>query len=350
MLNVLELARESLRRAGFEFTDLSVIELNRSSLAEGAAHALLAFADQTPEPIAVIKLHSVERSPGALRCEYDNLVWLHGLGSPALKRSVPAPLDFGPLQGFSVMAQSVLPGRRMKNLAPDRYFHSTAFRADLAAVGDWLVEFQSAVEPHAAGLPTLAGDDGLTRACATYRERFSVSPALDTLLDDAACALAGAELPAVPFHGDFCTANVLLGPDAGIGVIDWEGEMSCCWPLADLLHFLASVWALPYSRVAGAQAANYRKMFFSDHDLSRLARTVAHSYLDRVGVTRRLALPLSVACWVTYANRKYDALPPSCDREAESHYFLPLIIFEGGGCLNLELLAERRAEFILGDD
>jgi len=350
MLNVLELAEESLRRAGFEFNELSVIELNRSSLTEGAAHALLAFADRHPEPLAVIKLHSAGRAPGLLRREYDNLVWLHGLGSAALARSVPAPLDHGAIQGCSVMAQSVLPGRRMKNLEPDRYFRSDAFRADLAAVGDWLCEFQAAVAPQAGALPTVTGDEGLARAIATYRDRFSVSSTLDRLLDDTSDALAGSTLPAVPFHGDFCTANVLLGPDGGIGVIDWESEPGCCWPLADLLHFLASVWALPYSRAAGAQAANYRKMFFSEHDLTGPARTVAHSYLDRVGVARRLALPLSVACWVTYANRKYDALPESCDREAESHYFLPLIIFEGGGCLNLELLAERRGEFILGGD
>src|SRR6185295_18572183 len=100
------------------------------------------------------------------------------------------------------------------------------------------------------------------------------------LLDETREQLSGARIPASPWHGDFCTANVVVAPDDRLAVIDWEYTIEPISPLADLLYFLSSCWCVPYAKGAAARRANFERMFFGPHAYSDLVGKMVHRRLE----------------------------------------------------------------------
>lgn len=54
---------------------------------------------------------------------------------------------------------------------------------------------------------------------------------------------AGAPLPSVATHGDLTMSNVLLAPDGGLGVLDWESARDDGLPLTDVVYAAADAVA-----------------------------------------------------------------------------------------------------------
>jgi len=214
VIDVVGLAREVLREAGLGFRDVSVIELDRSG-AEAPGLALLAFVDGKPEPQALIKASADPRRGERLRSEFDNLRRLHAEGTDAVRRGVPAPLHLGQHGDLVTLAETAVAGTRMKNFPPDRYFNSRRFSLHLEALLDWLAEFHTAISTPGQG-------DDAASAVGRYRAAFDVSPALDALLTESAERLDAADSRRFAWHGDFCTANIIVGADERITVVDWE--------------------------------------------------------------------------------------------------------------------------------
>ena len=155
-------------------------------------------------------------------------------------------------------------------------------------------------------------------------------------------------LPGIHCHGDFCTANLLVGEDDRVRVIDWEYPLDAGWPGTDLFYFISSVWCIPRRPGAAARVANYREIFFRRHRHSkRIAREVAR-YLETFGLAAELALPLMVLSWVGYANRKRRLVTEAGDRAEAEGEIEPLTLLEENRCLNLEVLAEERESFLPG--
>jgi hypothetical protein len=126
-------------------------------------------------------------------------------------------------------------------------------------------------------------------------------------------------------------------------VIDWEYPLGKTWPLADLLYFTTSTWCIPYRKGSDAVEENYRNLFFRPHGFSHLIQDAVDGTVNRLGLPREVALPLSVLCWTAFANRKRDELARDPGRET-GH--LPLILIREDACLNLEILAELRDRFL----
>lgn len=340
MIDAFAILEDLARREGLDAGGLSVIELNRSGPSH-ASVALLVFGRGSPEPLALVKATSDADRAGALRREFDNLARLHRDGSERLSRSIPRPLYCEHLGPVTAMAESAIQGVRMKNFPPDRYFASARFREDFSQAVRWLDELRAALSEECRH----STPGAVAREVERYRERYDASPALGVLLDDTAAALADREVPLVPSHGDFCTANVVVPPGGGISVIDWEYPLTRTWPLADLLYFISSTWCVPYRKGREALEANYRRLFFAAHRHSELIRRCCSRYARQLGLDAGLMLPLSVMSWVAFANRKRDELAAAGGEET-AH--MPLIMTANDRCSNLEILAELRDRYLSG--
>jgi len=232
----------------------------------------------------------------------------------------------------------------MKDLPPASYFASSAFGRQLHGLLEWWLSFRECFDQEQLGpLPDA------TREITRFRECYRRSPELDALLDESAAVLDGVPLPPCPSHGDFCTANVLVDEADQMRVIDWEAPLSRSWPLADLLYFLSSIWAVNYGKGAAIREANFRALFFERSARSASWIEMLDRLVERLGVTQSATLPLSVLSWVAHANRKYLALGDVGqipDDLAARHF--PLVVVRGGHCRNLELLAELRDDYLPG--
>jgi aminoglycoside phosphotransferase (APT) family kinase protein len=344
LIDIFAIIEDLARRQGVDAARISVIELNRSGPAQTSV-VLLAFLAGRPDPIAFIKATPDADRAVALRREFDNLTRLGRGGDEAFRRSVPEPLYCERLGELTVLAESAMPGTRMKDFPPDSYFASRRFRGHFLLAVRWLDELRKSLADDAPPAPP----DEAAREVARYRETHRVSPALNDLLDETVGDPQVANVPRVPSHGDFCTANVVIPDGNDLFVIDWEYPLTRTWPLADLLYFTCSTWCVPYRKGRDALKANYRHLFFSSHGFSDLLRESVAWYAGQLGIAADLLLPLSAMCWVAYANRKQAELARgrAASREFDEAGHTPLIIIEDGACLNLEMLAEHRDTYLL---
>jgi hypothetical protein len=327
VIDVFAILGDLARRTGAEARALSVIELNRSAPRRNVV-ALLAFRQGSPDPIAFLKASADPDRAAALCREFDNLSRLVRGGDPAFRATIPEPLYCERLGELTVLAESARSGTRMKDFPPDEYFGSRRFREHYRRCADWLVAFHRAAGGRDDAPPAAPAADVAARYRATHR----VSRAAGALLDEAVAALADRPLAGVPMHGDYCAANVLVPASGDPVVIDWEHSPEPGWPLADLLHFTASTWCVPYRKGREALEANYRRLFFEPHGYSDLIRDAVARQVAEPG----LWLPLATLSWAAFANRKHDDLAAG-GRSPSSH--LPLILVADGACLNLEILA-----------
>jgi aminoglycoside phosphotransferase len=326
-----QVARRVLRDAGHDDGNVRVVHLNRTG-PEGDFVVLIVFSGESDTPTLLMKATQSAKKAELLRREFANLSLLEEHGADALSESVPRPVDLNVVDGVTIFAETALPGIRMKNRPPDRYFRSPEFQRHLDRVVTFLADLHRCGEQ---ALPP--GDLSIEEAVLQYRAAFEVSPELDSLLDETLTALHERELPSTVLHGDFCTANVLVGDADNVGVIDWEFPLRRQWPLADYLHFLSSVWVIPYRKGFAGSVDRYRHMFFESHALAPAVRAGTLRYLRSVKIAAEDVLPLSVATWLLYANRKIGS-----DED------WPLVLIDRGRCLNLELLATHRDRYLLG--
>ena len=143
MVGVLSIVGEVLERSGIAFDTLSIIELNRSSPTTTAV-AVLAFVDRRPHPSAFIKVTGDPERVRLLEQEFRNLSYLERHGSEAFRETIPKPLHLGCHEGLTVLAETAVPGTRMKDFPPDSYFSSRRFDGHFKRLVGWLEAFREA--------------------------------------------------------------------------------------------------------------------------------------------------------------------------------------------------------------
>jgi len=105
---------------------------------------------------------------------------------------------------------------------------------------------------------------------------------------------------------------------------------------------------VPYRKGRDAIVENYRRMFFADHTLAETIRGAVRGYVTRAGIPSDTLTAASALTWVTYANRKHAELADASDAgRAGAEHFPLVVIDDANRCLNLEILAERRANYLL---
>jgi thiamine kinase-like enzyme len=337
---------EVLERTGIPSDGISVIHLNRSITSEVHLASLVFLPPQT-YPSMIIKSTTDHISALSFKDEFETLSRFRDCDNAGLSTSVSAPLCLLEKDGLSMFAQAGLPGTTMSSFPSDRYFKSKRFQRHFASIVQWVYLLHSRFGTASIELSDNDRQLLLLQPIADYRRIFTVSPALDTLLDETAATLSQTRVPLTPWHGDFCTSNILIGRRGRISVIDWEYPFVNTWPLCDLLHFMTSIFCVPSTAGAEVLPENYGRLFFQRTEFSALLNTWIKWYFDKLSLHVDLLLPLSVMAWVLHAIRKAEFIEASGlsigddPREAPR----PLTMFRDSACVNLEMIAAHRDDY-----
>jgi hypothetical protein len=250
------------------------------------------FGAQDGGPLAVAKIRLARTGVQSLRAEWAALRRLHAELPPRFSARIPRPMAFRRQAGVVVLVGGLVPGRTPQVDLYQSLNPSRLPRRHLAAALDWLVEFQAATRLEGShfrpdrDLPVGHGDEVEPPWLRALWER---------------CARDGLPLTAV--HGDFRSANVLLGrqvdaTDASLPdfcVVDWERYRPVGSPFTDLFDFaLSYVLGFPWSRYRRrAPLQAFRLGFLSDNVVSREVRTFLMTYCERTGADPRVLAPLA---------------------------------------------------------
>ncbi|MFC2173046.1 phosphotransferase family protein [Acidobacteriota bacterium] len=299
-----------------------------------------------------------ERSEELSR-ECENLRILHTLIWQAHRNSIAKPIFSYQQEDAFIFAQTCLEGFRLKNMDRGRAFSAGRFRKLLLALTDWLLEFHRAGGAARAPLNETALEEHIDEPLRVFKERFSISNNLASLLTEVRDSLhsasrQGEPMPRVFVHGDLSAANILVSKD-DLRIIDWEHPLTRQVCMSDLVHFMASCRVIRTGSLSREEIyrRNFQQLFFNTGAYGAACRIAAKRYLDALGVAWHLAQALYVMAWITHANRKAQWLETREQSQAEGHgtddpnSAFPVTFFEGGSVMNLELLAEDRQRFVL---
>jgi len=345
-MDILNIARYALQKAEIPSGNLSGIQMNRSPL--GGHCLMMMIFTGGRQPTAFLRVSTDTKRSAALKISYENLTTLRSaLPSPFIN-SVPEPLMLEEKNGITIFLESAQHATPIKKLPPNSYFRSKEFKQDFTAVVDWVVAFNQSLAIDSSEVTETQHHTLLHDAIAAYRQRFRVSSALDALLDETADTLNNAKLNLAPRHADFCTANVLIDQNHALSVIDWEQELQPMWQFCDLLHFMSSTWCIKYGRSLAEQQSNYQSMFFRDTYLTETFQQGARSYAKSMKFDINMLMPLSVMTWVYHALHKADFVKQYAKNNTNflMQKVQPITIINNNQCLNLEILATEKHNYI----
>jgi aminoglycoside phosphotransferase len=314
------------------------------------------FTPRSKLPALVVK--AARERPGAelLKREHKNLTWLQGAPDESFRASVPRPVFLKERQGHTFLAETVLPGRRVKELEPGEFL--ALDRLNLAV--DWLAEFAR------FGGHRRAADPGLVNryvegVASRYLESFEVGEdeweLLQRLGSEAERAAGPRQVLLAPCHGDFCDANLLWDGQA-LGVIDWDAEVEPELPYPDLFYLLLSLVATP-ARLGSAEAmrAAFEDAFLPEGSAFGPVKQAVTRYGQAIGAGPDWARVAFVVSWCRFALGKlaYLEITGGRSREGEAaggearqwlsqfpdpNRHLPLLHFQGASCLNVRLACQ----------
>ncbi len=270
---------------------------------QGATTIFLFEADER-SPSVVAKLAPSSRR-AALRNEADKLDEL-GPGARMSGAQVPAVIRYSESEARCSLLLSCVPGRPASMVLRER---PGAIAGVVGDISGWLNRWNAAT----------AHQLELT---AEHYERFVLEPAravapdlesgaayLDWLAD--ACRrLSGRAVPFVCAHNDLTMSNILIAPEAPIGVVDWEEARLDGLPLADF-------W---YSACDALLAAGHRdrlhafaECFPTNSDRGALITSYESELRSVVGGPPEWLDLCFHACWMQHAANE-QARPAGDDR------------------------------------
>jgi hypothetical protein len=271
----------------------------------------LYFAEDERSPVLVAKAARTKLGQEVFRIEYDNLEKLHALGMNDPAPTTPAPLGRWQDGDTLVTLQSALEGELMKNVPGSGLFSATNLEGTVAQVLNWWRRLQRLAGTHRVKLT----DEVYTKRVLDpvelfgwrYRLRDDEYEVLDRRFGRER-RLAGAELPFMVRHGDFCAANLVLQPH-GIGVFDWEFPLEHHTPLFDLFFFYSSV-RFPHGgrRGESPHSASFVEVYWGDSYFSRSMRRDLDRICGECAIDRSLLDDLFLLSLVQTANMKYEGL------------------------------------------
>lgn len=244
---------------------------------------LLLFQGASARPTALAKMARAADQRAQLEREHQALTSLQLRLDPALRTTVPAPLALIQTDEFTVLVETVLPGRSMYRDLRNSWQPRALASRHLRLAQDWLVRFQRSM-----CVSDGPADDAIIREHVTVplerhaprssRERQMIEQAVET-----AYRLRGERLPLGAQQGDFWPRN-LLAHHHRVGVVDWERYHPCQTPFADLFMFATS-YGLSYPWRWGRWAdpvAAFRATYLSQSWLSRSVRDLVHAHCRRM--------------------------------------------------------------------
>jgi hypothetical protein len=171
----------------------------------------------------------------------------------------------------------------------------------LRQISEWLAEWNRATEVRRA-FGSLDAERLVMAPAKRLAAELAQGDAFVRRMQELCEGCDGAELPFVDTHNDLTAANVLLGPDGRLGVIDWESAEADRLPIGDLAYAAADF---------AAAVAGYRDRpaaFEEAFDPSGSFFGVTSELIDRAAASQSMtrdALELAIAsCWLLHAENE----------------------------------------------
>ncbi|MFC2173044.1 aminoglycoside phosphotransferase family protein [Acidobacteriota bacterium] len=247
-----------------------------SGQARGAT--FLVFEDSAAQPLVIVKTAHEEKKREGLKQEARNLQRLAAGGNEKFAKSIPSVITIEDSGEHTLLIESIVPGRLMKTLKPERVLGRKSAPGALKGLTRWLEAFQ------AASGATRPLDEEKLRAVAldpidAFAGEFDPNDTVKRMIEKIRGSVSSwhdKPLSGMVSHGDFCPSNILLyGPD--VGVIDFEESLEQDLPGYDLFHFLLACVVNFHPRSAASRAARFEETFF---ETGPFAEAAARSLVD----------------------------------------------------------------------
>jgi hypothetical protein len=246
------------------------------------------FVEGNSEPDAIAKVSS--RTPDELRGLLEV--------APAAARAgarVPEVLWSGRLGPSEAFVQSALAGASAARLVERG-------RLDPGELVAWLTRWLERWSREAAR-PRPLGQADLDRFVLAPARRLAVAKGayLDYLAELCARAV-GSSCPFVPTHGDLTATNVLVDPDDGLGILDWEEASAEGLPLTDFFYAAADAFAAV--RGYSDRPAAVRACFAADGEHMPALRQTMRRLAAAVDLEEVVQEVCFHACWLHHASNE----------------------------------------------
>lgn len=253
----------------------------------------------------VVKIARRADRSGPLAREAKNLRRVHAVRSGGFP-SIPRLEGTGRIGGAPFLVETGLRGRPL-----DRSFVRRRPGLGVRSVVDWLVELHGATARR-EGTPGGRYRRLLAEPLARFARCFPLEREERRLVEDTlrlTRPLARRPWPTVFEHGDLSHPNLLLHPDDGVGVVDWELAEPEGLPAADLFFFLAYV-AFARFRAKDAEAC-LRAFDWTFFRRSRRVERAVGRYVRALGLPPGLLPSLFLATWPRQVIRQLDRVTPA---------------------------------------
>ena len=271
-----------------------------------------ATADQTTQPIAIIKIATHPAFNAATELEQVVLQTVRARLDPPLRRSIPAALGGFRYGDLAVGVEGIAPGRSLWVSSGGWGTSPTAKIADLTLGARWLTAFHAQTEERRLVWDQAAIANWIDAPLAAYAQAQSLTTGehkLFALTLARAHSLVGATLPLAWQHHDFAPWNIYRAGDQ-FTVIDWEfnrgWDATRAGPgLCDLLYFVTHWYIIAHHLYTEAAELRGLHSLFLDPARQtrtlRAARRALADYLAAHAIDRGFLPLLLVHTWVERA-------------------------------------------------
>ncbi len=271
----------------------------------------LLFEDDDPQPTLIAKLARSEVGRRIYDDEFRTLQTLERAGINDAGPSTPRALDRAEIDGTLCTLQTALRGVPMKNVPGPRLFSDARAAATIEQVLGWWEGMQRRVGVTRETLDAENHDRRIVAPIERYLNRFFVDDDERAFLTERYLdgqALAGATLPMMARHADFCTANMMLVGDR-LGVYDWEFPLTPQLPLFDAFFFLSSC-RYPHGTQQGevGHLDSFVTVFWGDNPFRSAGAAMLRRLCDTFEIEPALLGDLLVLALIEVAGMKYQSL------------------------------------------
>ncbi|MFC1631619.1 phosphotransferase family protein [Candidatus Omnitrophota bacterium] len=193
---------------------------------------LFVFVNKDSWPRLVIKISDQPGIAACLRKESENLAKIKQANLNTELGAFPRSLFLDAINGYTVLMQSVIPGRAMSG------FVGQGEERQIHLAGQWLSRFHCATKAWGEQTDLSVGLQNSIEGFRAGRDFSQKEGQFLKRMAQNAANFKPENLPAVFRHYDFSPANIILSNSGLAGVIDWEYAQFPDLPLIDLFNFL----------------------------------------------------------------------------------------------------------------
>jgi len=255
------------------------------------------FAGERREPDAIVKLGTgAGNELRALR--------RIGPGAGEAGARVPVALASGRLDSMPFVLESIVTGRAAVDLVVRGRIRPQEVQSQIAL---WLERWnRSCARPR----PIVRND--VERFLLAPASRASLAGPYLEFLQALGARAVGRSCSFVPSHGDLTLANVLVDPQDGLGIVDWECATDNSLPLTDLLY--AGADAVAARRRYADRLAAFEACFVSSGEHFSALESLRQRLATTLGLDPVVQALCFHACWLHHAANEASRQPDSSRR------------------------------------